>query len=51
MPKRPVRDFKCSVCGVLIKGVLTTGKVRATNRPYTDRVVEPCVCAACREKS
>lgn len=44
-PKRPVRDFKCVTCGVVIKGVKSAnGEIRATDRPYTDRVIEPALC-------
>jgi hypothetical protein len=45
---RPVRDFRCDVCRVRIKGAKgVDGAIRATNRPYTDNIVERCTCMAC----
>lgn len=46
---RPVRDFRCDRCGVLLKGVRVGDEIHATNRPYTDAQVERCTCADCVE--
>ena len=47
-PRRPVRDFKCNLCDLIVKGVQQTdGMVTATDRPYSDDVVETCVCYQC----
>lgn len=46
--RRPVRDFRCDVCCVRIKGAMgDDGVIRATNRPYTDSTVERCTCMTC----
>lgn len=47
-----VKDWRCTRCGVVIKGVRDTrGEIHATNRPYPDPAEEPgeCICMGCRE--
>lgn len=47
-PKNPVRDFRCAHCDVVVKGARNErGEIHATNRPYTDSVVDLCICISC----
>ena len=49
--KHPVRDFRCTKCGLRIKGVRRDdGVIYATNRPHSDAIVEDCTCMACVEQ-